>query len=59
MQKKGYSSPTIELIQLMTTDVLFVSVTVTPEDPFVPPIMTGRSYLEEELAGDGLNQSAS
>lgn len=54
MQKKGYSSPTIELIQLMTPDVLFVSVTPLPEDPYVPPILTKHASVREDIEGDDL-----
>lgn len=53
MQKKGYSSPAIELIRLTTADVLALSL--TPVDPYEPPIY-GRRFFEEEINGDGLNE---
>ena len=56
MQKKGYSSPTIELVQLTTADVLFISITPEPTTPYTPPILTKRASIAEDINGDGLSE---
>ena len=54
VQKKGYSSPVMELIRLTTSDVLAESLPVNPTEYELP--IYGRRFFEEDINGDGLNE---
>lgn len=57
MQKKSYSSPLIELIELQLTDTLLASSqipTIMPTEEYVLPIFGRRPSIKDELEGDDL-----
>ena len=62
MQKKWYSSPEIELVELQIIDPVLVSMNVPtivePTDEYGTPIYGKRPSMKDELEGDNLFESA-
>lgn len=57
MQKKEYSSPIIEFIELFLTDTILSSITIPviePTDEYGIGILGRRPSVRDELEGDGL-----
>ena len=55
MQKKGYSSPDIELLELKLCDTILNSVPfVQPTEDYILPVFGRRPSMDEEIQGDDL-----
>ncbi len=58
MQKKIYSTPAAELVELSLKDTILSSVTVPtipePTDEYGVPILGKRPSVKDEMEGDGL-----